>query len=57
MSRTYQLIKLRSDTVNHLKRLKLEMYQGGLDGLVNSMIQITDAYRLQLKETGWNSKG
>ena len=56
MQQTYRLIKLRSCTVNNLKRLKQKMGQGGLDGLINAMIRITESYRLRLKESGWNFK-
>jgi hypothetical protein len=56
MIRTHQLIKLRCETVRDLKRLKLETGQIGLDELINSMIRITQSYRMRLKETGWNSK-
>lgn len=56
MDRTHQLIKLRCETVRDLKRLKMEMGQVGMDGLISSMIRITRSYRMKLKDTGWNCK-
>ena len=56
MNKAHHLVKLRTDTVNNLKILKSEMGQGCLDGLINHMIRVTKAYRLCLKETGWNFK-
>ena len=52
MKRTHQLIKLRVETVQYLKRLKTEMGIGGLDELVNIMIQVTDEHRQVLQNTG-----
>jgi hypothetical protein len=57
MKRIYQLIKLRVETVQYLKRLKTEMGIGGLDELVNIMIQITDEHRQVLQNTGWDMRG
>ncbi len=51
--RTHQLIKLKVETVQDLKRLKSQTGQGSLDHLITKMIHITDAHRLGLKETGW----
>lgn len=56
MNRTHQLVKLRHETVQNLKRLKIETGQTGLDGLICSMIRITRSYRIKLKECGWNFK-
>ena len=55
MKQTHQLIKLKTDTVNDLKRLKTQMGVGGLDHLIVRMIQLTDAHRLELKEVAWGS--
>jgi hypothetical protein len=52
MKRTHQLIKLRLETVQYLKRLKIEMGIGGLDELVNIMIQVTDEHRQVLRDIG-----
>ena len=57
MKHSYQLIKLKTDTVQCLKRLKTDMGIGGLDELVNVMIQVTDEHRLVLGDTGWNMRG
>ena len=55
MRKTYQLIKLKTDTVKELKKLMAEMAEGSLDALINTMIRITGKYRLVLKETGWSA--
>jgi len=57
MKRTYQLIKLRVETVQDLKRLRTDMGIGGLDELINVMIRLTDEHRLVLGDTGWNMRG
>jgi hypothetical protein len=57
MKRTYQLVKLRVETVQELKRLKTDMGIGGLDELVNIMIQVTNEHRQVLRNTGWNIRG
>jgi hypothetical protein len=53
MKRTYQLVKLRVETVQDLKRLMAQTGQGSLDDLVSAMTRLMDAHRLGLKETGW----
>jgi len=50
----YRLVKLKAETVNDLRRLKDETGQSSLNILIIKMIQLTDAYRTGLKETGWN---
>jgi len=55
MRRDYQLIKLRTGTVQHLKRLMREMAEYSLDDLINSMIRITEEYRFVLKDSGWDT--
>ena len=55
MKKLYQLIKLRTETVEDLKRLKTEMGKPGLDDLIQSMIRITDIKRLNLKGAGWQN--
>ena len=57
MKRTYQLIKLRVETVQDLKRLRTDMGIGGLDELINVMIRLTDEHRLVLGDKGWNMRG
>jgi hypothetical protein len=49
----YRLIKLRTDTVEDLNRLKAQMGKGSLDDMITMMIRLTDTYRLGLKEEGW----
>ena len=53
MKQTYQLIKLKVETVRDLKRLLRETGKGSLDDLISTMIQNMGAYRLRLKESGW----
>lgn len=53
MKRTHRLIKLKIETVHDLKRLMAQTGRGSLDELIASMIRLTDAHRLGLKETGW----
>ena len=53
MKRTYQLVKLRVETAQDLKRLMAQTGQGSLDELVAAMIRLMDAHRLGLKEAGW----
>ena len=53
MKRTHQLIKLRAETVQDLKRLRTDMGIGGLDELVKIMIRVTDEHRQVLRDTGW----
>jgi len=50
----YRLVKLKAETVEDLRRLKDETGQASLNNLIIKMIQLTDAYRTGLKETGWN---
>jgi hypothetical protein len=49
----YRLIKLHAGTVKDLERLKSETGQASLNNLITKMIQLTDAYRTGLKESGW----
>jgi hypothetical protein len=53
MNQTQQLIKLRIETVQELKRLMKQMGMGSIDELLDSMIKLTDAHRLNLKNCGW----
>ena len=52
--RIHQLIKLKTETVQDLKRLKTQTGQGSLDSLIKSMIRLMDAHRTGLKNTGWD---
>ncbi len=54
MLKTHQLLKLRIETIQNLKRLKNETGLGSIDGLLDSMIKIMDDHRLKLKNTGWS---
>jgi len=53
MLRTHQLIKLKVETVQELKRLMSQTGQGSLDNLITKMIRITHAHRQGLKGIGW----
>ncbi len=53
MKRTYKFIKLKTETVQDLKRLMTEICLGSLDDLVNTMIRVTDEYRFVFKEGNW----
>jgi hypothetical protein len=55
MKKLYQLIKLRTETVEDLKRLKDQMGKPGLDDLIQSMIRMIDIKRLNLKNSGWQN--
>ena len=45
MERTHQLIKLKVETIQSLKRLKTEIALNSLDALINTMIRDTDEHR------------
>ena len=51
----YRLLKLKTETVKDLCRLKDETGQASLNNLIIKMIRLTDAYRAGLKEAGWES--
>ena len=53
MQSEYRLVKLKAETVQDLNRLKDATGQASLNDLITKMIQLTDAYRAGLKETGW----
>ena len=55
MKKTYQLIKLKTETVQDLKKIMNQSGIGSIDDMINSMIQITESHRLWLKEVGWES--
>jgi hypothetical protein len=54
--RRYQLVKLRAETVEELKRLKYQMGKASIDGLIVSMINSTDAKRLKMMNHGWQTR-
>ena len=55
MKQTQRLIKLRIETLEELKRLREQMGMASIDDLLTSMIRLTDAHRLNLKDWGWGS--
>jgi hypothetical protein len=44
----YRLVKLKTETVQNLNRLKDETGQASLNDLVTKMIRLTDAYRAMI---------
>jgi hypothetical protein len=55
MKREFQLVKLRVETVQDLKRLMAQTGEAGLDDLISKMVRLTDAHRIGLKEVGWHA--
>jgi len=53
MKQAQRLVKLRIQTVEELKRLMNQMGVGSMDELLTSMIRLTDAHRLNLRDSGW----
>jgi hypothetical protein len=53
MKKRYVLVRLRTETVQDLKRLRSQMAKASLDDLVVHMVQITDSQLSVLKNTGW----
>jgi hypothetical protein len=53
MKKQYVLVRLRTGTVQDLKRLRSQMAKASLDDLVVYMIQVTDSHLSVLKNTGW----
>jgi len=49
MKQTQRLIKLRIETLEELKRLREQMGLASIDDLLTSMIRLTDAHGLNLK--------
>ena len=49
----YRLVKLKSETMQDLNRLRDETGQASLNDLIVRMIRLTDSYRTGLKEAGW----
>ena len=54
---TYQLVKLRTETVRDLHRLKRQTGEASLDALIVFMIQMVDSKRLVMMNTGWLNAG
>ena len=52
MKRKHQLIKLKTETVQDLKRLLVQSGKGSLDNLIASMIKYMDTHRKKLKNCG-----
>ena len=57
MKMTYRLVKLRTETVQELFRLKRQTGKASLDALIVSMIQMADSKRLVMMNTGWMNTG
>ena len=56
MKKTYQLIKLKTETVQDLKKMMRLSGIGSIDDMIVNMIQITESHRLLLKEVGWEGR-
>ena len=54
MKKTYQLIKLKTVTVQDLKRLMRQTGKGSLDDLIMTLIRLMDTHRHGLKDVGWD---
>jgi hypothetical protein len=54
MKRSYCLIRLKTETVEDLKRLMAQMGKPTLDNLISAMMNLTDAHRLGLRDIGWD---
>jgi hypothetical protein len=54
MKKTYQLIKLKTETVQDLKRLMRQTGKGSLDDLIMTLIRLMDTHRHGLKDVGWD---
>ena len=50
IKRTHQLIKLKTETVGDLKKLKNQMATKSLDDLITRMVKLTDAHHAGLKD-------
>ena len=50
------MVKLRAETVEELKRLKYQTGKTSIDGLIISMINLTDAKRLKMMNHGWQPR-
>ena len=57
MKSNYQIVRLRTETVKDLHRLKRQMGKASLDDLIVSMIQQADSRRLTLMNNGWVNTG
>ena len=53
MKRTHQLIKLKTEIVEELKRLRTQTGAASLNDLIARMIKLTDAHHAGLKDLGW----
>ena len=54
MEHTYQLIKLKTRTVQDLKKLRIQVGKQSINDLINLMIRVTDSYYIDLKNYGWD---
>ncbi|MFO7460871.1 MAG: hypothetical protein R6X07_09620, partial [Desulfatiglandales bacterium] len=54
MKRSYCLIRLKTETVEDLKRLMAQMGKPTLDDLISAMMNLTDAHRLGLRDIDWD---
>jgi len=55
IKRRYKLLKLRSETVDELIRLRNQTGKASIDDLILSMIQLADKKRLEMMNSGWQA--
>lgn len=53
MKRTHELIKLKTEAADDLKRLRSQLGTANLDDLIMRMIKFRYAHRAELKDLGW----
>ena len=54
MEHTYQLIKLKTRTVQDLKKMRIQMGKQSINDLIMLMIRVTDSYYIDLKNSSWD---
>jgi hypothetical protein len=55
IKRKYKLVKLRSETVEQLKRLRNQTGRASIDDLIISMIHLVDLKRVEMMNSGWQT--
>jgi hypothetical protein len=55
IKRRYKLLKLRSETIDELIRLRNQTGKVSIDDLILSMIQLADKNRIEMMNSGWQA--
>jgi hypothetical protein len=55
IKRRYKLLKLRSETIEELIRLRNQTGKVSIDDLILSMIQLADKNRIEMMNSGWQA--